>query len=263
MVVDLRSEAHAAGAAPTVPVAVLKIGGSVLSGSGGYAAAAAHVAARLAAEPGTRLVVVVSAEYGHTDALRDEAIAAATGPGGPPSRPPDPDLLDLLWSTGETRSTALLALHLRARGVAATGLSVHETGLERLHTDDDVAVDASALRAVLDVHDVVVVPGFLAVRHRRIVSLGRGGSDWSAVLVAIALGAARCELVKDVDGYFTADPALVPDAAPIRHLSYADALGMADDGCPVVQRPALATAARVRLPLVIRSVAGQGTRIQE
>jgi aspartate kinase len=256
-VVELRVPSPAAGAALTGPIAVLKIGGSVLTGPAGYARAAAHVAERLAANDGTRLVVVVSAEHGHTDALAAEALHAAGGAA------PDGPLLDLLWSTGETRSTALVALHLRALGVVATGLSVHETGIEHRPGRADATVDPAALHAALDTHAVVVVPGFLAVRGRRIVSLGRGGSDWSAVLVAVALGAACCELVKDVDGYFTADPASSPGAAPIPRLSYAAALRMADDGCPLVQRPAIATAARARLPLVIRSVTGTGTRVQE
>lgn len=244
-------------------MAVLKIGGSVLAGPAGYAAAASHLAHRIAAGPATQLVVVVSAEHGHTDALRDEAVAIAAGRGPGHDVPPEPSLLDLLWSTGETRSVALLALRLRALGVSATGLSVHETGLVRVPGRDGIDVESGCLRAALDAHQVVVVPGFLAVEHRRIVTLGRGGSDWSAVLIAIALGAGRCELVKDVDGYFTADPAASADAAPIPQLSYVAALRMADDGCPLVQRPAIAEAARARLPLVIRSLASPGTVVQE
>lgn len=245
-------------------LAVLKIGGSVLTGHAGYAAAASHVAARLRRQPTARFVVVVSAQYGHTDTLDDEAVAIASPDLGPVgTAPPDAGLRDLLWSTGETRSVALLALRLRAIGVNATGLSVHETGLTRGAGADRLDLGASRLHEALDAHDVVVVPGFLAVERQRIVALGRGGSDWSAVALAVSLGADRCELVKDVDGYYTADPATTDAAVLIARLPYHVALQMADDGCPLVQRPAIAEAARARLPLVVRSFSSAGTVVQE
>ena len=89
---------------------------------------------------------------------------------------------------------------------------------------------------------VVVVPGFLATSGQRVVTLGRGGSDLSAVLLSAALGASRCVLVKDVDGYYTDDPRQRAGAELIQELSYDGALSMADDGCPLVQRQALAEA---------------------
>ena len=107
----------------------------------------------------------------------------------------------------------------------------------------DAQVRPLRLRALLADHDVVVVPGFLARGGGdAIVSLGRGGSDLTAVLLAAGLGAARCELLKDVPGYFTADPKRDPDARPIPSLAYARALEMADDGCELVQRHALEAA---------------------
>lgn len=230
-------------------IAVLKIGGSVLTGLGGYVTAADWLRARLASTR-DRFVVVVSAEYGHTDALYREAQQLAE---------PSGDLLDLLWSTGETRSVALLSLRLRAVGASATGVAVHEVGLNVCGDTDRITFNALSLHAALAAHRVVVVPGFLATKANRVVTLGRGGSDWSAVLLAAALGASRCELIKDVDGYFTDDPHVHNDAELIPQLSYAEALRMADDGCPLVQRQAIAEAARARLPLVIRSLASQGT----
>lgn len=231
-------------------VTVLKIGGSVLNGAEGYANAATFVANRLR-NSHERFVVVVSAEYGHTDELYQEAKAIHATP--------DPALLDLLWSTGEVRSVALLSLRLRANGVNVTGISVHEVGLKVVPGHDRIAFNPLSIRAALAVHRVVVVPGFLATDNQRVVTLGRGGSDWSAVLLAASLGAGCCELVKDVDGYFTADPATHRDASLIPQLSYATALQMADDGCPLVQRSAIAEAARARLPLVIRSLSSHGT----
>lgn len=236
-------------------VTVLKIGGSVLTGAAGYRRAAQFVADRLSTS-GERLVVVVSAEHGHTDALHQEARALSHGA-------PDGDLLDLLWSTGEIRSVALLSLRLRAAGVSVTGVSVHETGLRVVPGQSRIAFNPLAIRTALAQHRVVVVPGFLAVDRQRVVTLGRGGSDWSAVLLAARLDAGRCELIKDVDGYFTADPATHADAARIPNLSYTTALQMADDGCPLVQRHAIAEAAHARLPLVIRSLASAGTVLSD
>jgi aspartate kinase len=247
-------------------VAVLKLGGSVLTGHQGYANAAAFIASRLreTRENNVRFVVVVSAEYGHTDELYEEARAIGTAGLSVPDRAaPDPALLDLLWSTGEVRSVALLSLRLRAIGASVTGVSVHEIGLKVVTGDDRIAFNPLTIRAALSAHRVVVVPGFLAVDNHRIVTLGRGGSDWSAVLLAASLGASRCELIKDVDGYFTADPQSHPDAALIPQLSYTTALQMADDGCPLVQRHAIAEAARARLPLVIRSLSSAGTVVSE
>jgi aspartate kinase len=259
----LQPAASGPGSVPS-SIAVIKIGGSVLTGHQGYARVASCLADRHAACPGERLLVVVSAESGHTDALLAEAVAVTSASHDAGSRGrPDSSLLDLLWSTGETRSVALLALSLRARGIAATGLSVHETGLERRCGSDRLRLASTRLGDALTAHAVVIVPGFLATCDQRIVSLGRGGSDWSAVALAIALGAGGCELVKDVDGYFTDDPATSASAARIPQLSYRDALRMADDGCPVLQRPAIVAAARARLPLRVRSLAGTGTLVQE
>lgn len=123
---------------------------------------------------------------------------------------------------------------------------------------------ALRLRALLANHDVAVVPGFLAYgTGDRIVSLGRGGSDLTAVLVAAGLGASCCELVKDVDGYFTADPRRHAGARPLPSLSFPRAIDMADTGCALVQRAALEAAMRLGLELSVRGIGGGiGTRIR-
>jgi aspartate kinase len=94
------------------------------------------------------------------------------------------------------------------------------------------------------------------------VSLGRGGSDLTAVLLAAALGARRCELLKDVPGYFTADPKRDPGARPLDSLSYSRALEMADQGCELVQRRALEQAHALSVPIVVAAIGhGTGTTI--
>ncbi len=228
---------------------VLKIGGSVLTGPAGYRQAAGFVES-LAARSGP-LVVVVSAEKGQTDALQEEARRYA--------REPEQGLLDLLWSTGELRSVALLTLLLRTAGVAATGLNAHEAGL--VAYPDRIDLQPAALLAALTRYAAVVVPGFLATRGQQLVTLGRGGSDLSAVVIAARLGASRCVLVKDVDGYFTADPAVDPSARPIPGIGYDEAIRMAGEGCPLVQSDALGEGRSAGIEIVVRSLSSEGTLV--
>jgi aspartate kinase len=232
-------------------VTVIKIGGSVLTGVGAYRRAAAFVASRVCECPGTRFVVVVSAEQGATDAL----LAAARDL----SPEPEPVTLDLLWSTGELRSVALLVLALHALGVRAGAVNVHQTGLTAPDGGSSrTGLRALRLRSQLALNDVVVVPGFLAwAAGDAVVSLGRGGSDLTAVLLAAGLDADSCELIKDVPGYFSSDPNSDPDARHIPVLDYGTALAMSDRGCDLVQRLALEAARAALLPVVVRSMTSQ------
>jgi aspartate kinase len=231
-------------------ISVLKIGGSVLTDIAAYRRAAAFVAQKLAGNAGDRFVVVVSAQHGETDALLHTAQDLCPEP--------NREALDLLWSTGELRSVALLVLALHSLGVRATPANVHQTGLGEA---DPAAPPGSATFVPLRLlerlvnHDVVVVPGFLARGAGDVVvSLGRGGSDLTAVLLAAGLGARECELVKDVDGYYSADPRLDPHAHHLAQIDFPQSLAMAEAGCDVVQRTALETARTHRLPLTVRAI---------
>ena len=241
-------------------IAVLKVGGSVLTDAAAYGRVGAFIAHRLAEEPQTKIVVVVSAEHGVTDALMEMALGISSAP--------DPAMVDLLWSTGELRAVALLALSLQSLGVRATGINVHQTGLtqpvDRIHDSrpgpggpGDVLIRPLRILTQLAAHQVVVVPGFLARgTGDAVVSLGRGGSDLTAVLVAAGLNA-RCELIKDVAGYFSADPTRHPGASHLPAINYEIAMAMADEGCPLVQRAALEAAQQHGVPVVVRSMAGK------
>jgi aspartate kinase len=264
-------------------LSVLKIGGSVLRDEASYAATAEFLRCRLAERPAgkpdhaERLVVIVSAEYGATDKLLAEAQAIVSGSwasegrresprsgdpsaqrggeskGAPPSEVNN-DALDLLWSTGELRSVARLTLHLQRIGVSAIPFNVHQTGLvaDRI---TGTTVRPLRLLAALAASRIVIVPGFLGVSAGgTITSLGRGGSDLTAVLLATAVRADACELIKDVPGYFTADPHRDTTARQIHDLPIDEALRMADGGCDLVQRAALAAASQAGLHLVIRSM---------
>jgi aspartate kinase len=94
-----------------------------------------------------------------------------------------------------------------------------------------------------------------------VVTLGRGGSDLSAVLLAILLRADRCELIKDVDGYFTADPHVDPKATLLPSIGFPAAIALADEGCPLVQRQAIIAARDASLPVVVRSLKSEGTAL--
>jgi aspartokinase len=264
---------------------VIKLGGSVLRDLAAYRTCATQIRDRLitqipeqnsaqitqrnhpqitqitqiteSADSGTpeRLVVVVSARFGVTDELLRLATEACDAP--------DARTLDLLWATGELQSVALLTLCLHDVGVSAIGLNVHELGLSLDGRDRGTRINALRLQASLARHQVVVVPGFLARGPGdALVSLGRGGSDLTAVGLAAALGA-PCELIKDVPGYFTADPHTTGDARPLPEIDAATALAMADEGCDLVQRQALEAADAAGVLLVVRSLdaAATSTRV--
>ncbi len=232
-------------------VAVLKVGGSLLRDVRSFTRVAEALAQRLTARPRERLVVVVSAQRGLTDALG--ALAQRVCPAAERAS------LDLLWSTGELRSVALLTLALHQIGLSARGLNVHECGIRRLPSADDspqALVNPLAIQRALRAVRVVVVPGFLARGPGDCtVTLGRNGSDLSAVLLASALGAPECELLKDFGGYRTADPRTNPRAQPLAHLCYADALARAQQGCGVVQLEALRVAEARGVALLVRGLA--------
>jgi aspartate kinase len=232
-------------------IVVLKVGGSILTRARAYGRVAAYLKRRIEIEPQEKLLVVVSAQRFATSVLERGARRIV--------RSPSARTLDLLWSTGEQRSVAILTLHLQAIRVSAVGLNVHETGLrfsaEAQACPPRPAFQGAYLGRALGEHAVVVVPGFLAARSdEAIVTLGRGGSDLSAVLLAVGLGASRCELLKDVPGYFEEDPRANARAAHLPSLSFEKALAMADQGCELVQQRALVAAAEAGLPLLIRSM---------
>lgn len=230
-------------------IVVVKFGGSIFTGGKRYRRAAEFIEERLR-QRNQRFVVVVSAQSGMTDGLERAAQQIVPCP--------DKRIQDLLWSTGELGSVALLTLHLHRLAIPAVGLNVHETGLKVSRSDascDEITLDRKAKDEALAHHRVVVVPGFLATSAGgSIVSLGRGGSDLTAVVLSIHLGARSCALVKRVGAYFTQDPRVCASADHIRSLTYERALEMADQGCELVQRQAIEAAAASDLPILIRGM---------
>ena len=182
---------------------------------------------------GADVVVVVSAMGDTTD----ELIELATGVSG---GDPDPRELDLLLSTGELVSCTLLAMAVRALGYDAVGLSGFQAGIrtDTTHGRARISeVDTSWMRRELDGGKLVIVAGFQGVTEEMdVTTLGRGGSDTSAVALAAALGARRCEVYTDVDGIYTADPNTVPEARKLDEIGYEEMLELASYGAKMHPR---------------------------
>jgi aspartate kinase len=199
-----------------------------------------HVARRIAREHarGQRLVVVVSAMGDTTDELL--AMAARL------TDEPDPRELDVLLATGEHTSGTLVAMALHAIGVPAISLTGAQAGIrtDTSHGRARIAnLDPQRVRHELDTGRVVIVAGFQGATETSLVgevtTLGRGGSDTTAVALAAALGAVRCEIHTDVEGIYTADPRVVHDARLLDVIGYEEMLELAGQGAQVMQARAV------------------------
>jgi len=216
----------------------------------------ARVADRIAntAADGTGVVVVVSAMGTTTDQLIDLAHRVASQP--------DRRELDMLLSVGERVAMALLAMSLRERGVDAVSLTGSQSGIitDEAHADARVIeVRPARVMQALGEGRVVIVAGFQGVsRAREVTTLGRGGSDTTAVVLAAALGAEHCEICSDVDGVWSADPRVVPDAVRIDALGLDEALALARGGARVLFEDAIRYARDHGVVLQASSTFGPG-----
>ena len=211
----------------------------------------ANVAAKVRGfrERGNDVVVVVSAMSGETDRL----IALARNV----QESPDPRELDVLLSTGEQVTIALLAMTLHAQGCPARSYTGHQV---HIRTDSAhnkariVRVDHQRIRADLEAGRVVVVAGFQGMdEDGNITTLGRGGSDTTAVALAAALGAGECRIYTDVDGVYTTDPRVVPEARRLESLTFEEMLELASLGAKVLQIRAVEFASKYGVPLRVLS----------
>ena len=238
---------------------VQKFGGTSMDGPERIRHVARRVVATRAA--GHDVVAVVSATGDTTDTL----IALARQiTHDPPARE-----MDMLLATGEQVSIALLTMAIHAEGYLAISLTGAQARIrtERVHTRARIlAVDRRRIDRELAAGRIVIVAGFQGITEDgEITTLGRGGSDTTAVALASALGADLCQICKDVEGVFTADPRLVPEARKIRALSYDELLEMASSGAVAVQARAAELAKQYRVPLEVRSsfVDQEGTIVSD
>ncbi|MDZ7728665.1 MAG: aspartate kinase [Dehalococcoidia bacterium] len=220
-----------------------------------------HVAGRIVRRirEGDQVVVVVSAMGNTTDELVDLALSI--------SPHPEPREMDMLLSTGEQMSIALVAMALRAMGQDAVGLTGQQAGI---YTRADygsgriLRIDPDRIQSELDRGRIPIIAGFQGITdENEIVTLGRGASDTTAVAIAASIGAARCENCKDVEGVLTADPRIVPSARKLKDLTYEEMLELATQGSQVMHNRAVELASVYNLPILVTSsmVEAPGTLI--
>lgn len=215
-----------------------------------------NVARRVVAtkEEGNQVVVVISALGDTTDRLLQLAHSIS-------KRPPAREL-DMLLSTGEQISVALLSMAIHELGHDAISFTGAQVGLitDSAHTKARIIrVEGGSIEESLRQGKIVIVAGFQGVTvDNQITTLGRGGSDTTAVALAAALGADICEIYTDVDGVFTADPRLVPEARKIPRLSYEEMLEMAATGAKVLQLRSVEFARNYGVVIHVRSSFHQG-----
>jgi aspartate kinase len=210
-----------------------------------------NVARRVAesAAGGHQLVVVVSAMGKTTDGLL--GLAHQVSPA------PDAREMDMLLATGEQVTIALLAMALQALGLPARSLTGPQVGIrtDRAHTQARITqITAERVRQALDAGEVAVVAGFQGLSDAdEITTLGRGGSDLTGVALAAALKADVCEIYTDVDGVYTADPNIVPDARKLGRVAYDEMLEMASLGAKVLQSRSVEFAKKYGVTVHVRS----------
>ncbi len=212
------------------------------------------VARRIAAAKRDRFdVVAVVSAMGHTT---DELVELA-GAVAPHARRRHPREMDMLLTAGERIAMALVAMAVREEGVEALSFTGSQAAIitDELHTGAHIQeIRAERVREELARGRVVIVAGFQGVsRKREITTLGRGGSDTTAVALAVALGAARCDIYTDVDGVFTADPRRVPSARRLDWIDSSEMVELASAGAQVMHPRAVEIGARYGMPIRVRS----------
>jgi aspartate kinase len=210
-----------------------------------------RVAGRIKAarDEGNELVVVVSARSGVTNELIARAKAI--------HEHPSEREMDMLLATGEQETIALTAIALHALDVRAVSYTGAQAGIftDAAHTKAKIkTINASPIDRDLRDGKVVIVAGFQGINEEgQITTLGRGGSDLTAIALAAAVGADRCEIYTDVDGVYTADPRVVPDACKLAEISYDEMLELASSGSKVMQSRSVEFAKKYHVVFEVRS----------
>ena len=206
-------------------------------------------------QAGDSVVVVLSAMSGETDRLVRLAYEVADFP--------DEREMDVLLSSGERVTIALLAMALRAKGLDARSYTGRQVGIftDNTHTKARIErIAADRIEAALTEGIIPVVAGFQGINEKSdVTTLGRGGSDLTAVALAAALKADRCVIYTDVEGVYTADPNLVPSARKLDKVSYEEMLELASLGAKVIQSRAVESAAKYEVPVVVTSTFREGS----
>ncbi|MBI5056669.1 MAG: aspartate kinase [Nitrospirae bacterium] len=226
---------------------VQKYGGTSVANVARIKAVAERVSK--AAKEGHKVVVVVSAMSGETDKLIGLANQISQNPGERE--------MDLLLSSGERVTSALTAMAVEALGHKAMAFTGRQMGIitDAVHTKARIEkITGERAQKALSENYVIVVAGFQGVTETDdVTTLGRGGSDLSAVAIASALNADLCEIYTDVDGVYTTDPNIVPEAKKLEKISYEEMLELASLGAKVLQTRSVEFAMKYGVPVVVRS----------
>lgn len=238
---------------------VQKFGGSSVASLEKIANVARRVARTV--DAGNQVVVVLSAMGDTTDDLISMARQITPNP--------SEREMDMLMSTGEQQSVALLAITLQSMGYKAVSLTGEQAGIrtDRVYSRAKIiSIDSVRLERELASGKIVVVTGFQGVDSLgEIHTLGRGGSDTSGVALAIGLNADLCEIYTDVDGVYTADPRIVPEAHKLDEISFDEMLEMSSLGAGVLQPRSVEVAKTFNMPICVRSSFNdnEGTMVKE
>ncbi|TYO69706.1 aspartate kinase [Rossellomorea marisflavi] len=242
-----------------VEIIVQKFGGTSVGSVERIKRMAQHVIREK--QKGKEVAVVVSAMGDTTDHLTKLASEITAHP---PKRE-----MDLLLSTGEQITIALLTLSIQEAGFKAVSLTGRQAGIrtDGVHGKARIkGIDPSRVREELRRGSIPVVAGFQGITDTgEITTLGRGGSDTTATALAAALGAERCDIYTDVDGIYTTDPRVVPAATRIPHLTYREVLCLADSGAAVIHPRAVFHSKKSRIPFRILPglIKGEGTLVDD
>lgn len=235
-----------------MPLIVQKYGGSSVADVDKLKKIASMIA--VVKKQGIDVIVVVSAMGKTTNQLIEMAKAISSDP---PRRE-----MDMLLSTGERTSMALLCIALHEEGIESISLTGSQAGIITNDRHNDARViELRPIRVIdeIDKGKVVVIGGFQGVSYKRdITTLGRGGSDTSAVALAAALNAERCEIYSDVDGVYTTDPSIVKEAKHLPEISYQQIQEMAEAGAKVLNAQAVQFAKESKIALYARSTFSPG-----
>lgn len=210
---------------------------------------------------GHSVVVVLSAQGDTTDDLIEKAAEITANP--------SKREMDMLLATGEQQSVALMAIAINSLGYPAISLNAYQVPMATTSTYGNArlkSIDSERINAELDRKNIVIVTGFQGMnKYDDLTTLGRGGSDTTAVALAAALHADMCEIYTDVDGVYTADPRVVKNARKLEEVSYDEMLELASLGAKVLHNRSVELARKYKVELVVRSslTKAEGTKVKE
>ena len=233
-------------------IIVQKFGGT----SVGSTERIAHVAKIIeAATKNSKVIVVVSAMSGETDRLIELSKSFSSSP--------NKREFDALISTGEKVSASLLAMALESEGISAKSYSASQVSLKttsQFSKAKILDIDKQRMQKILEEDNVPIITGFQGITEGGdVTTLGRGGSDTTAVAIAAAVDAKRCDIYTDVDGIYTTDPNLVPSAKKLEQISMEGMLELSGQGAKVIQIRAVEFANKYRVPVRVLSSFSKGT----